>query len=494
MVPNISRNGTSFRGAGAYHLHDKPAANDPRPRSTKRITFTAARNLANDDPHAALDEMWRTAVDAPHLKSGSGAAARGRRSPAPVKTISLAWAPGQAPGQHHMTSAADALLKAMGWHEHQALYVAHSDTAHPHIHIILNRVHPDTGRTLNDWQERKRAQAWALSYERETGAVLCKARELPHQTARRPASASLPYPQAKAMAAHSRADAGDIQSQHRRQSRSEWARLYRAQEPQLAVLNRARGQAEALAVSLAREGDTAAAWRALGSAYVRHHLASRQLAQARAALACAQLARLTARIHQLHAGAQSANDNSREPKRPITACRFSATLRATPAATATLRSLSALQRGERRQLRAMQAAAYALARQHRGAAVAAARARSEVALAFASRWADIGRLPPNQRLAAIAALKAEEAAALSARLAYHHSQASGAQRVSRLALLHEHAQARRALAYRHKLAWTAAAIAMKHPARGPPRPGHEPGRDPMLSEQTSKWEHPCGPR
>ena len=96
MVPNISRNGRSFRGAGAYHLHDKPDAADARPRTSARVAFTAARNLANADPHAALDEMWRTAEDARHLKARSGLAPTGRKNDAPVKTVSLAWAPGQA--------------------------------------------------------------------------------------------------------------------------------------------------------------------------------------------------------------------------------------------------------------------------------------------------------------------------------------------------------------------------------------------------------------
>src|SRR5437868_3597730 len=102
MVPNISANGKSFRGAGAYHLHDKPTAAEAYPRTAMRLAFTATRNLANDEPHAALDEMWRTAEDAAHLKARSGAAQRGRKNETPVKTISLAWAPGQTPTRHDM--------------------------------------------------------------------------------------------------------------------------------------------------------------------------------------------------------------------------------------------------------------------------------------------------------------------------------------------------------------------------------------------------------
>src|SRR5262245_30464764 len=130
MVPNISHNGRSFRGAGAYHLHDKPSSAHPRPRTTERVAFTAARNLANTDPHAALDEMWRTAEDAAHLKQRSGYAPSGRKTVSPVKTVSLAWAPGQSPTREEMCAAADSFLKAMGWGEHQALYVAHNDTRH----------------------------------------------------------------------------------------------------------------------------------------------------------------------------------------------------------------------------------------------------------------------------------------------------------------------------------------------------------------------------
>ena len=66
----------------------------------------------------------------------------------------------------------------MGWEQHQAVYVGHNDTEHRHIHIILNRVNPDTGRTLDDFREQKRAQSWALQYERSQDQVRCEQREI----------------------------------------------------------------------------------------------------------------------------------------------------------------------------------------------------------------------------------------------------------------------------------------------------------------------------
>ena len=66
----------------------------------------------------------------------------------------------------------------MGWEKHQAVYVGHNDTEHRHLHIILNRVDHETGRTLDDYKERKRSQVWALAYEKQHETIRCEEREL----------------------------------------------------------------------------------------------------------------------------------------------------------------------------------------------------------------------------------------------------------------------------------------------------------------------------
>lgn len=180
MVPNIARNGRSFRGAALYYLHDKAADKDlPReqkPTSDDRVAFIDTRNLVHDDPEAAIDEMWATADAQAHLKREAGLKPGGRKCTEPVKTLSLSWHPSERPGADEMIAAADRFLERMGWQEHQAVYIGHSDTAHPHIHIILNRVHPETGRVLDDYKDFPRAQAWALDYEREQGRIWCEKR------------------------------------------------------------------------------------------------------------------------------------------------------------------------------------------------------------------------------------------------------------------------------------------------------------------------------
>ena len=182
MIPRIQKAGGSFVGAGRYYLHDKAADRDmPRaekPKTDERVWFTDTRNLFALDPERAFVEMWKTAEDQQWLKAQVGGRTSGRACEDPVKTMSLAWHKEDQPTPEHMVAAADAFLKHMGWEQHQAVYIGHRDTEHLHLHIVLNRVNPENGKTLNDWRDFPRAQAWALEYEKEHGKVWCVEREI----------------------------------------------------------------------------------------------------------------------------------------------------------------------------------------------------------------------------------------------------------------------------------------------------------------------------
>lgn len=182
MIIRIEAAGGSFRGAGLYYLHDKAADKTLdkhlKPDSDERVWFTDTRNCLNTDPERALDEMWRTAEDQAYLKMQAGVKRGGRPCEDPVKTLSMSWHKDDAPTPEHMVECADAFLKHMGWDSHQAVYVGHNDTGHRHVHIILNRINPENGRTLDDYRDHKRAQVWALAYEKEHETIRCEEREL----------------------------------------------------------------------------------------------------------------------------------------------------------------------------------------------------------------------------------------------------------------------------------------------------------------------------
>ena len=56
--------------------------------------------------------------------------------------------------------------------EHQVLVVAHNDTpSMPHVHVVVNRVHPEHGVMLPSSNDFKVLSRWAERYERETTGI-----------------------------------------------------------------------------------------------------------------------------------------------------------------------------------------------------------------------------------------------------------------------------------------------------------------------------------
>ena len=170
MIVRIMSRGKSFKGLSTYLTHD------PDAQTQQRVAWTHTFNLANDHVPSAVDEMYWTAQNAELLKQEAGIRAGGRATENSVKHLSLNWAPDENPGRENMIKATEEFLCHMEWQEHQALLVAHNDKSHAHVHLMLNVVHPETGLRLDDNFERRRAQEWALEYERENGHVYCKQR------------------------------------------------------------------------------------------------------------------------------------------------------------------------------------------------------------------------------------------------------------------------------------------------------------------------------
>ena len=76
-----------------------------------------------------------------------------------------------------MLRAADESIRALGAEGYQAAIIAHNDTAHPHVHVVLNRVNPDDGKMLDLWKYQEKLSKWASSYEQQRGKVYCEQRE-----------------------------------------------------------------------------------------------------------------------------------------------------------------------------------------------------------------------------------------------------------------------------------------------------------------------------
>ena len=183
MIPRIHAGGRGVRGLVAYITHDPSSPDQRQPTTDERVGLVAGLNLPTDDPHLAGLIMARTAADAEDIKQLAGTSSRGRKLKAPFSHLSLSWSPNEPrPDRAEMRRATEEALKSIGMHACQALVVEHTDTAHPHVHVAVCRVDPETGKACGRKNDGRKLSTWAAKYERSRGRV-----QVPNRIARREA-------------------------------------------------------------------------------------------------------------------------------------------------------------------------------------------------------------------------------------------------------------------------------------------------------------------
>ena len=218
MVPRVHAGGKSFSGVVAYLTHDAGMPDDRRPQTAARVGMVALENLPACPAATAARIMAGTARDAAVLKELAGVSTRGRKLDKPVYHFSLSWSPAERPGRAEMLTAARGSLDALGMGNRQALVVEHTDCAHRHVHVVVNRVSPEDGRAASSSHDARTLSRWAQTWERERGRVRCPARrpaDLERSAAKQPAQREQP--------------AAPPRSPGRRRSaaeREEWAALH----------------------------------------------------------------------------------------------------------------------------------------------------------------------------------------------------------------------------------------------------------------------------
>ena len=156
--------GVSFTGILGYVLRDAG------PESW-RGTFGLTLPLAD-----AAAEMEHT-HGAKHLDGNR----HGPKTKRPVLHAVLGWHPTDLKWltREHLADTVQAALLAMGLKDRQAVWVTHTDTGRPHVHIVANLVHPDTGDVARLGLIKKRMSSFCAAYEQRLGDVRCKKRLTP---------------------------------------------------------------------------------------------------------------------------------------------------------------------------------------------------------------------------------------------------------------------------------------------------------------------------
>jgi uncharacterized protein YjbJ (UPF0337 family) len=99
-------------------------------KNPERVQFMETYNLNSTRPDIIAQQMEQTARQSSRCQQ-------------PLYHTSLNWHPQDQPTKEQMQTVAEGYLDHMGLGEHQAVVVAHNDTANPHVHIAVNRIHPE---------------------------------------------------------------------------------------------------------------------------------------------------------------------------------------------------------------------------------------------------------------------------------------------------------------------------------------------------------------
>jgi hypothetical protein len=123
-----------------------------------KVEHRGALNLLNIDHEGQVQEMIDLAETA-------------RRSPQPVQHWIMSWRPGEQPTARHAEEAVGTFLDEMGLGEHQVIYALHRDTDNWHLHLAVNRVHPETEKlvTVNNGFDHEVAHRAIARIERLQG-------------------------------------------------------------------------------------------------------------------------------------------------------------------------------------------------------------------------------------------------------------------------------------------------------------------------------------
>ena len=175
MNPAVARRGNFFAGAVGYITHDVGK------NSAERVAFTGVINMRTSDPEKAAKVMAWTTLHAAELKEAAGFKNTGRKTQGPVYHFTLNWEPGTEPARNHMVETGQSALKALGYEEHEAVYAVHTDKDHRHMHIVVNRIHPVTGKAHNPENDQRILQRWAYEYEKGQGNVICLDRAIKYE-------------------------------------------------------------------------------------------------------------------------------------------------------------------------------------------------------------------------------------------------------------------------------------------------------------------------
>ena len=184
MVPRVRPSGSTAGESVDYLGHDpSPDGGTPRPRTAERVAHIGVRNLPRGPLEDLVAIIETTVQDASSLKFLAGVVAQGAKLRNSLHHYVLSWAPDENPELSEILDAVSESLVVQELEDHQAIFFVHTDTDCIHVHVLVNRVHSDTGLAANVSRTGKHILSpWARSWEERHGGVRCRRRPTPEET------------------------------------------------------------------------------------------------------------------------------------------------------------------------------------------------------------------------------------------------------------------------------------------------------------------------
>ena len=105
---------------------------DPeRSNAQEKCIYAAARGFITDEPQSQTAEMVALSQEAVRSKDT-------------INHYVLSWREGEQPTPEQIEQAVSIFLDELGVKDHQVIYGLHADTDNLHLHLVINRVHPET--------------------------------------------------------------------------------------------------------------------------------------------------------------------------------------------------------------------------------------------------------------------------------------------------------------------------------------------------------------
>jgi hypothetical protein len=136
IVKKIKAKANLVKGK-ASHIKDlTDYIRDPEQTNPKeKVLYSNGRGFLCDDHPSQQAEMVALASEAV-------------RSQNPVAHYVMSWHEGEQPSPEQVEEAVSLFLDELGLKDHQAIYALHKDTDNIHLHLAVNRVHPETLKVI----------------------------------------------------------------------------------------------------------------------------------------------------------------------------------------------------------------------------------------------------------------------------------------------------------------------------------------------------------